>query len=149
MHGTRHKVSYLIHYDSLLQNAVVLLQNATVITKCDDFITKCDSYYKMRRFYYKMRQLLQNTTFVTYCDRAVQHSRFVLASESLLNSWLIHYLLAQDFLIISLYILLKISNNNSFQTNKNSRNYVLEKRSSKHHWDNSLKKSYKKHLADK
>ena len=67
----RHEVSYLIHYDSLLQkirqifyykmrqfyykmrqllqNEVVLLQNATVITKCDNFITKCDSYYKMRR----------------------------------------------------------------------------------------------------
>ena len=64
-------VSYLIHYDSLLQNTTVitkcdsyfitkctrnllqnasefLLQNATVITNCDNFITKCDSYYKMR-----------------------------------------------------------------------------------------------------
>ena len=29
-------VSYLIHYDSLLQNA-------TVITNCDSFITNCDS----------------------------------------------------------------------------------------------------------
>ena len=72
-------VSYLICYDSLLQNATdvitkcdsyfitkcdrsllqnasgFLLQNVTVITKCDDFITKCDSYYKMRR-------LLQITT---------------------------------------------------------------------------------------
>ena len=65
-------VSYLIRYDSLLQNATaillqnatevyykmrqvfyykmpVLLQNATVIIKCDDLITKCDSYYKIRR----------------------------------------------------------------------------------------------------
>ena len=66
-------VSYLILYDSLLQNATdintkcnsyfitkcnrslletasgFLLQNATVITNCDDFITKCDSYYKMQR----------------------------------------------------------------------------------------------------
>ena len=65
-------VSYLIHYDGLLQNATdittkcernllqntssfllqnatILLQNATVFTKCDNFITKCDSYYKMRR----------------------------------------------------------------------------------------------------
>ena len=58
-------VSYLILYDSLLQNATdiiakcdsyfiakcdrSLLQNATVITKCDDFITKYDRYYKIRR----------------------------------------------------------------------------------------------------
>ena len=72
-------VSYLIHYDSLLQNttnirkcdsyfitkctrsllqnasefllqnATVLLQNTTVITNCNNFITKCDCYYKMRR----------------------------------------------------------------------------------------------------
>ena len=65
-------VSYLIHYDSLLQNATdfitkcdrnllqnasgfllqnatVLLQNATVITNCDDFITKCDVYYKLQQ----------------------------------------------------------------------------------------------------
>ena len=58
-------VSYLIHYDSLLQNATaILLQNATEV------------YYKMHRvFYYKMQQLLQiatillqNVTFVTNCD---------------------------------------------------------------------------------
>ena len=66
-------VSYLICYDSLLQNATdvitkcdsyfitkcdrsllqnasgFLLQNATVIINCDDFITKYDSRYKMRR----------------------------------------------------------------------------------------------------
>ena len=48
-------VSYLIHDDSLLQNAsgfllqnaTVLLQNVTVTTNCNNFITKCDSYYKM------------------------------------------------------------------------------------------------------
>ena len=67
-------VSYLIHYDSLLQNATdiitkcdsyfitkcdrnllqnvsgFLLQNATVITNCDNFITKCDRYYKLRLY---------------------------------------------------------------------------------------------------
>ena len=66
-------VSYLIRYDSLLQNAAdiitkyersilqnesgfllqnttVLLQNATVITNSDNFIRKCDSYYKMRQY---------------------------------------------------------------------------------------------------
>ena len=66
-------VSYLIRYDSLLQNATdiitkcdsnfittcdksllqnasgFLLQNATVVTNCDDFIIKCDSYCKIRR----------------------------------------------------------------------------------------------------
>ena len=56
-------VSYLIHYDSLLQNMTdiftkcksyfitkcdrSLLQNATVIINCDNFVTKYDSYYKM------------------------------------------------------------------------------------------------------
>ena len=64
-------VSYLIRYESLLQNAsdVItkcgnyfvtkcdrsLLEKATVITKCDDFIAKCDSYYKCD-VSYKMRQ---------------------------------------------------------------------------------------------
>ena len=44
-------VSYLIRYDSLLQNTT------DVITKCDScFIAKCDSYNKMRQFYYKMRR---------------------------------------------------------------------------------------------
>ena len=32
-------VSYLIHYNSLLQNTTILLQNAIVLTKCDIFIT--------------------------------------------------------------------------------------------------------------
>ena len=72
-------VSYLVHCDTLLQNATdiiikcdsyyitqcdksllqnpsaFLLQNATVLTKRDNFITKCDSYYKIRR-------LLQNVS---------------------------------------------------------------------------------------
>ena len=51
-------VSYLIHYDSLLQNATYYYKMRQLfyykmrqkfITKCDDFITKYDSYYKMRR----------------------------------------------------------------------------------------------------
>ena len=64
-------VSYLIHYETLLQNATatllenvakvyyiirpffvtnatVLLQNATVITKGNNFITKCGVCYKRR-----------------------------------------------------------------------------------------------------
>ena len=70
-------VSYLVHYDTLLQNATqntttILFQNRTkcvsfFITKCDSFNTKFDSYNKMRQFYYKMQQLLQNATFVTKC----------------------------------------------------------------------------------
>ena len=79
-------VSYLIHYDSLLQNAT------DIITKCDNYcITKCDRsllqnatvllqnatevYYKMRQFYCKMRQLLQNATFIANYDStyAVQY----------------------------------------------------------------------------
>ena len=65
-------VSYLIHYDSLLQNAtdIITKWDSYFITKCvrffikncDNFITKCDSYYKLRRFYYKMRRLLQIAT---------------------------------------------------------------------------------------
>ena len=44
-------VSYLIHCDSLLQNAT------DIITKCDSyFITKCD------------RSLLQYGTVITKCD---------------------------------------------------------------------------------
>ena len=77
-------VSYLIRYDSFLQNKMlqILSQNATAIllqqyitkcvrffvTKCDSFITKCDSYYKLQQLYCKMRQLLQNAMFITNCD---------------------------------------------------------------------------------
>ena len=44
-------VSYLIRYDSLLQNAtdIVTKCDSNFITKCDRFITKCGSYYKIRR----------------------------------------------------------------------------------------------------
>ena len=56
-------VSYLIRYDSLLQNAT------DVITKCDNyFITKCD------------RNILQNGTFITNCDSAHQN-RVVCRTE--------------------------------------------------------------------
>ena len=71
-------VSYLIHYDSLLQNATDIITkcDSYFITKCvrffitkyDSFITKCNSNYKLRQFYYKMRQLLQNAMFITNCD---------------------------------------------------------------------------------
>ena len=44
-------VSYLIHYDSLLQNAVdntaILLQNVSVLLQNATFITNCDSYNQL------------------------------------------------------------------------------------------------------
>ena len=54
-------VSYLIDYESLLQNAAaILLQNATnVYCKMRQVF-----YYKMRQFYYKLRQLLQIATIL-------------------------------------------------------------------------------------
>ena len=73
-------VSYLIRYDSLLQNATaILLQNATEVY----YKMRQVFYYKMRQFYYKMRQLLQkatillqNATFVTNYDRTTTYNRF-------------------------------------------------------------------------
>ena len=54
-------VSYLIHYDSLLQNV------ADIIRKCVSyFITKCHrSLFKMRQYYYKLLQLLQIATILS------------------------------------------------------------------------------------
>ena len=70
-------VSYLIHYDSLLQNAT------DIITKCSSYfiIRSTEFYYKMRQvfyyktrqFYYKMWQLLQNETFITNCNRTEEY----------------------------------------------------------------------------
>ena len=75
-------VSYLIHYDSLLQNVTDIITkcNSYFITKCfrffirkcDSFIIKCDSYYKLRPFHSKMRRLLQITTVqpcINACNR--------------------------------------------------------------------------------
>ena len=75
----------------------------------------------------------------------------VLASDSFLKSSLNQYLSVQDLNLLSDHnpILLKISNNNLLQTNKNPKNYTLKDRPPKYHWDNSLKKCYEKHLADK
>ena len=71
------KVSYLVHYGTLLQsatailsqntiksllqnglgfllqNVTVSLQIATVITKCVNFITKCNRFYKIQRLLQK------------------------------------------------------------------------------------------------
>ena len=60
------KVSYLIQYDRLLQNAIDVITKRDrrqklitklvrfFITKCDKFIKKCNCYYKMQQFYYKI-----------------------------------------------------------------------------------------------
>ena len=59
-------VSYLIHYDSLLQNAT------DIITKCDSyFITKCDRSLLQNASGFLLQNatvLLQNTTVITKCD---------------------------------------------------------------------------------
>ena len=47
-------VSYLVHYDTLLQNAS--LQNVTAILLPNP-----------KEVYYKMRHLLQNASFITKC----------------------------------------------------------------------------------
>ena len=51
-------VSYLIHYERLLQNV------ADIITKCDSFITKCDSY------------------FITKCDRSLLQNASVFLLQN-------------------------------------------------------------------
>ena len=68
-------VSYLICYDSLLQNAsAILLQNATEVyykmrqVFCYKF-TKCDSYYNMRRL---LQIATVQTTFYPKCPLLLQ-----------------------------------------------------------------------------
>ena len=59
-------VSYLIHYDSLLQNAI------DIITKCDSyFITKCDRSLLQNASGVLLQNetvLLQKVTIITKCD---------------------------------------------------------------------------------
>ena len=66
-------VSYLIHYDSLLQNATdiiakpdsrfitvsVLLQHVSVLLQNATVITKCDDYYKLRYNAFSCRLLIR------------------------------------------------------------------------------------------
>ena len=61
----RHKVLYLIHHDTLLQNVTaILLQNAT------------ENYYKMTQFfYYKMQELIQNAAIL------LQHVTVITKSD--------------------------------------------------------------------
>ena len=73
-------VSYLVHYDTLLESArgiitkmiqlfyykirqkLVTKYTWFSIRKCDSLITKCNRYLKMCLFYYKMRHSLQNAS---------------------------------------------------------------------------------------
>ena len=59
-------VSYLIRYDSLLQNAI------NIITKCNScFITKCDRSLLQNASGFSLQNaidLLQNSTVITNCD---------------------------------------------------------------------------------
>ena len=45
-------VSYMIHYDTLLQNETdsITKCDCYFLTKCDNFITKCDICYKLRQY---------------------------------------------------------------------------------------------------
>ena len=58
-------VSYLVYYDTLLQNAT------DIITKCNNyFITKCDKYLLQNSsasFLQNATVLLQIATFITKC----------------------------------------------------------------------------------
>ena len=56
-------VSYLVHYDTILQNTT------DFIAKCNsNFITKCDEgLLQMQQFCYKIRKLFQNSMFITKC----------------------------------------------------------------------------------
>ena len=71
-------VSYLIHDDGLLQNAIEIYYKMRQV-----FITKCDSCYKLRRFYYKVRQLLQDSAFIKNCDSALINNFWLNRNKNL------------------------------------------------------------------
>ena len=71
-------VSYLIHYDSLLQNA------SDFITKCDSYvITKCDRSLFQNASGLLLQNatiLLQNATVITKCDVHYKLQQYILPS---------------------------------------------------------------------
>ena len=72
MHGTRAGVSYLIHYDTLLQNA------ANIITKCGSyFITKCDKSLLQNASGF----LLQNATVITSSDDLLRRAAVIIECD--------------------------------------------------------------------
>ena len=76
-------VSYLIRYDSLLQNAT------DVITKCDSyFITKCDRSLLQNAAGFLLQNatvLLQNVTVITKCDDFITKCDSYYKMQSLLQ----------------------------------------------------------------
>ena len=69
-------VSYLIRYDSLLQNAT------EVITKCDSyFITKCNRSLLQNASGF----LLQNTTILL--QNGIQNATILLQNATLITKW--------------------------------------------------------------
>ena len=65
-------VSYLVHYDTLLQNV------AHIITKCDGyFITKCDKSLLRNASDF----LLQNATVIVRCDVCYKMCHYIRAID--------------------------------------------------------------------
>ena len=81
-------VSYLICYDSLLQNTTDIIRNATAILlqNATEFYYKMRQvfHYKMRQLYYQMRNLqigtnlFQNATIVTKRDVYYKLRRYTM-----------------------------------------------------------------------
>ena len=71
--------SYLVHYDTLLQNGTdfIIKCNTHFITKCDkslkfiNFITKYDVYYKMCRCRHKQNSVLYVQFFLRSKEKSV------------------------------------------------------------------------------
>lgn len=59
-------VSYLVYFETLLQNTTDLLQNTKANAKCKKKLLQISQI-----LYYKIRQSLQNATFVTKCTITV------------------------------------------------------------------------------
>ena len=79
-------VSFLVHYDNLLQNAteIIAKYDSYFITKCGEglllqnmsgvLLQNATVFYTMHRFYYKRRQLSENVTFTAKCGGTVDYS---------------------------------------------------------------------------
>ena len=69
--------SYLIRYDSLLQNATDIIDWLIDWLTANLLQNVAEVYYIMRQvFYYKMQQLLQDAAFITNCDSKINFSNF-------------------------------------------------------------------------
>ena len=90
-------VSYLIRYNSLLQNA------ADVITKCDIyFVTKCDRSLLQNPTGFLLQNaivLLQNATIITKCDiyyKLRQYTSLMLLSLDFTSFYTIIYFFVKN-----------------------------------------------------